>query len=222
MKLIALVLFLLPSACFSQVVDTFNFVYYKKALEVPLTDDRIVYSKIAEFDSSNNADKIYHQIKPAISKFFVSPGVGNQYNMFQFQNIKDQVISEDKENRTIFAHLIFKPLRGSLPANSIKEDMVIVCKGRFIVRNNKLKVVISDINIYYNSTAAAILVGTAYSLVTYSLDDLYKSRKKKDKKTVTKDSELGKACFTALFKIENFLIGDIIEQVGKGLKQDDF
>ena len=130
MKYTTLIFCFISAFCYSQ--DSLILWLQKEKLQVPLDGQKIIYERISAYDSSYSADQIFKQIKPAISDLFVTPGIGSNSALFHTQNIREQVISEDIEGRSIYANIMFSPKK--LP-NEPKE---IKRKGKLSLLRQKL------------------------------------------------------------------------------------
>jgi hypothetical protein len=198
--------------------DSLDFKYSDYNLKLPLRDGQVVYEQVLNFDTIVSSDHIYSKIKDAIAPLFPRPGVGYNYSFFKLNNVTNQIINEDKENKSITAHLIFKTIKNKND-NEIKPDVLVVSKARFIVRGNKLKCVISDLNIEYYSMGMAVLAGAGNSLVSFPIENALKKPKNG---TVTAKGEFGKAIYSALSILENKIFGFIKGRIQSNIQTDNF
>ena len=204
------------SCSYSQ--ETINYRYSDSVLSIPVNERQVIYEKIENFDSSLSSEFIFSKIKDAIAPLFPAPGVGYNYSFFKLNNITSQIINEDKDNKSITAHLFFKTIKNKND-NVIKPDVLVISKARFIVKGNRMKCIISDINIQYYSVGMAVLAGSGNSLISIRAEDVV--NKPKDG-IVTGRGEYGKAIYSALYILEKKTFEFIKNRIQSDIKRDDF
>jgi len=208
-------LLVLPAVIYSQDFITVHFP--DRVFKCPSEGSSIVYSTVLTFDSTYSTREIFGSIKPVASTLFMRPSVGVK-SIFELSNISNQIISEDVESKSVVAHLIFKTEEGPDGEPDIKAGMVVVAKGTFIVKENRMKVIISDIEYYNTSTGLGVLFGAQNSLIKTRIDDLVL---KAENKEVILNGYIGRRLFTVDLHIK--LLPLYIKALAeKNMKQNRF
>ncbi|MEJ7738525.1 MAG: hypothetical protein WKF97_13930 [Chitinophagaceae bacterium] len=197
----------------TQAADTSYVRMGKKSVALPTNADKVTYETIFNFDSIYTDKQIYENVKMAISRWFVQPSITTNNHLFKMNNIDRQIISEDPETKTIVANMIFITARQPNEPKDLQNDLIVIFKGKFIVRESRVKMIFDDVNYYFTSTGVALLAGPQNSLFNISLDSFTKSYKL--------NNYTFNRLFTVDYKMKTF--GNAVAaEIIKNIKQSSF
>jgi hypothetical protein len=181
--------------------DSLWVTYPGDGFNLPISSDRkIVYQNVYEFNEKTKSSEIYSCIKPSLAEFYNRASIGLNDRNSLFKEYSDNpVIYEDKESGKISLQLSFRSVKHDNEPESIKDGLIIYCKADFIIRENKLKMIIKNINFYFQSTGVAILIGRENSLLKGEFDNF--KDKLNESGFLTPSEYLFKRIFTVDFKI---------------------
>ncbi len=199
---------------FSQ--DSIIFRYPVQPFTCPLESGKVVYSNIIEFDSTYSEELIYKNLKKSLPELFLKPQIEVK-NIFEARGIDKQILSEDFESKTITATIIYKTLE--IPdLKEIKGDIIVFTNATFIVKGNRMKIVLKDVEGYFTNAGLGALLGSSMSLLNLNLDALLKL---KENNEVPLNRYEGKRTYTIDFYTKH--IPDVIKlKVINSIKLMDF
>lgn len=214
-----LVIMFLGLSLTSYAQDSVKVVWGKKAIQLPVVGDEVVYETMLTFDSSYNEEAIYNGIKPAISHFFTSPNVSASRQTFKLNNVTNQIISEDPTQKTIIAYIMFMTAKRSSDPADLVPNVMVVSRGKFYVKGNKMKMIFEDIKYTFVVFAAALIGGAENSLLEMNFNDL--AVRKGENSQAKVNQNIWRKTFTVDYKMKA-LDEAIYAEVNQSVKQATF
>jgi hypothetical protein len=141
-----------------------DIVIKENSFTIPTLNNEVFYETIFNFPESITDEQIYRGAKKLFENFALKPSIGiTLFRIFELRGQINQITYEDKDEKIVSGYLGFisekeKGNRDKL----LRSGDIITCKTTFLIKNQKLKIFIEDVE-FYNTNAARQAVGTALS-----------------------------------------------------------
>lgn len=222
LKLLILASIIIPIAAWSQT-DSLTIASGSFTFKLPIKQDKsIEYEKVYEFNSKYSAKEIFASIKPSLTNFYSNSAIGLNENHSLFKVYGgDPILSEDKDLNRISIQMKFYSLKNVGEPEDIVPNIIVFMKADFIVKENRMKVIIKDINAYYQSNGLAIVAGPAMSLLHLPFDNMKNHMNQETTTYETKNYE-AKRIFTVDYKLKRLINNAIYPLIQKHLEASNF
>ena len=213
---------LIPITAWSQI-DSITVTSGNFSIRLPIKTDRsIEYEKIYEFNPKYSTKEIFASIKPSLTNFYSNAAIGLNENHSLFKVYGgDPILSEDKDLNRISIQMKFYSLKNVGEPDDIIPNIIVFMKADFIVKEHRMKVIIKDINAYYQSNGLAIVAGAAMSLLQLPFNNIKNYINAETNTYETKNYE-AKRIYTVDYKLRKLINNAIYPLLEKHLEASNF
>lgn len=234
MKKMILFLLVIPFFGLSQRnLDSLNIISNDFSFLLPIRDgNNVVYEFIEELDSNYTEDEIYNNLKVSLSLMTKSSSVSANNSLFSVYS-SDPLLYEDKNNKRVIFQCNFRTIKKEGEPDFIIEDLLYFLKTDIRVKGNKLKIIIKDIDLYYQSKGMAMLVGNSMSLFKVNFNGFLGSLvgvtndgsgevPKIENGLLKRPNYDAKRIYTIDYKIKYAIIPFLISEIYKNIRDSKF
>lgn len=159
----------------------------ENAVFLPFDGKHIVYDTVFQFSSSYTSRDILKGIKKMFASFAKTPALGiSAFEIVELRGYANKIIYEDLDDGIITGYLAFITPKEKGRPKLVSFGDLIVCKTTFLVKDNRVKIFIEDVEFYYGNLGRRILgetlggtaVGLLASLTFDSFNQMMEARMK--------------------------------------------
>ncbi len=222
MKYFILLFIALPIIGFSQK-DTLVLKSNDIIVNLPVKENNYVtYEFIQNLDTTLSDEVIYQNLKSTLAVITKQSSVGLNNPLFKIYTTTDPLIFEDKDSKHFIFQLILRTIKKEDDPDDVVANLIYFSKIDVRIKNHRAKVVIKDIDCYFQSVGAALLVGNANSVFKYSFNGFPDSNNKIIDGVLETNNYMAKRIFTVDFKIKSAVLPYIFSEMYKNIKENDF
>ncbi len=164
-----------------------DIVIKENAVFLPYDGKAVVYDTTLSFTSSYSTKDVLKGIKKMFASFTKTPALGiSAFEIIELRGYANKIIYEDLEDGVITGYLAFVTPKEKGRPKLVSFGDLVVCKATFLVKDNKLKLYIEDVEFYYGNLGRRILgeslggsaVGVLASLTYDSFNQMMDARMK--------------------------------------------
>jgi hypothetical protein len=145
----------------------------------------------------------------------------------------DPLLYEDKNNKRIIFQINYKTIKKEGEPDFIIEDLLYFLKTDIRVKGSRVKFIIKDIDLYYQSKGMALLIGNSMSLFKVNFNGFLGSLvgvtndgsgevPKIENGLLKRPNYDAKRIYTIDYKIRNVIIPFLISEINKNIKDSKF
>ena len=214
-------------------LDSLNIISNDYSFLLPIRDgNNVVYEFITELDSNNTEDEIYNNLKVSLSLMTKGSSVSANNSLFSVYS-SDPLLYEDKNSKRIIFQINYRTIKKVGEPDFIIEDLLYFFKTDIRVKGNKIKFIIKDIDLYYQSKGMALLIGNSMSLLKVNFNGFLGSIvgftndgsgevPKIENGILERPNYDAKRIYTIDYKIRTYVISNIINQLQKNIRDSKF
>jgi len=198
---------------------------------LPIRDgNNVVYEFILNLDTNYIESEIYENMKATLSLISKNSGISvNSFPIFKVY-ANDPLIFEDKNSNRFIYQLSFRTIKKNNEPDGIVNDLIYFLKVDVRVKGNLLKIILKDIDLYFQSMGVAFLFGSQNSLFKVSFNgfnaDMVGNVEGADaviENGIYKTKNyMAKRIFTVDYKIRNVIIDYLIGEMEKNIRDSKF
>ena len=164
-----------------------DIVIKENAVFLPYDGKAVVYDTTISFASSYTTKDILKGVKKMFASFTKTPALGiSAFEIIELRGYANKIIYEDLEDGLITGYLAFITPKEKGRPKLVSFGDLVVCKATFLVKDNRLKLYIEDVEFYYGNLGRRILgesiggaaVGVLASLTYDSFNQMIDARMK--------------------------------------------
>jgi hypothetical protein len=213
--------------------DSLKIVSNDYSFLLPIRDgNNVVYEFIEELDSNYTEDEIYNNLKLSLSLMTKGSSVSANNSLFSVYS-SDPLLYEDKNNKRIIFQINYKTIKKEGEPDFIIEDLLYFLKTDIRVKGSRVKFIIKDIDLYYQSKGMALLIGNSMSLFKVNFNGFLGSLvgvtndgsgevPKIENGLLKRPNYDAKRIYTIDYKIRNVIIPFLISEINKNIKDSKF
>ena len=164
-----------------------DIVIKENAVFLPYDGKAVVYDTTLSFTSSHSTKDVLKGIKKMFASFTKTPALGiSAFEVIELRGYANKIIYEDLEDGVITGYLAFITPKEKGRPKLVSFGYLIICKTTFVVKDNRVRIFIEDIEFYYGNMGRRILgetlggsaVGLLASLTFDSFNQMMDTRMK--------------------------------------------
>lgn len=152
-----------------EIVNKYN------SFSIPTLDNSVFYETIIEVPDQYQEEEIFRACKKLYLNFATKPSIGTTiFKLFELRGKINEIDYEDKDEKIVSGYVGFiTPKEKANKDRLLTSGDIITCKLTFLIKNQRIKIFIEDVEFYYKSTArqiaAELIGGVAFGvLASYS------------------------------------------------------